>query len=53
MFGGGVLATAPKPEWSAIARGIEELLRPSLHRDGRWHMDYVRLRVVAEFSPSE
>lgn len=52
MFGFAVLAPAPKPEWPAIIREIENSLRPQLYRDGRWRLDYVRLRITAEFMPS-
>ena len=52
MFGFVVLAPAPKAEWPAIVQEIEDLLRPRLYKDGRWHMDYVRLRVQADFSPN-
>jgi trans-aconitate methyltransferase len=51
MFGFVVLAPAPKSEWPAIAQEIEDVLRPRLYKDGRWHMDYVRLRVQADFRP--
>lgn len=47
-FGGVVLATAPKDEWPHIVRAMIDLLRPELFRNGRWQMDYVRLRVNAE-----
>ena len=50
-FGGGVLAPAPKADRSALTREMEEILRPELFRDGRWYMDYVRIRVQAKFIP--
>jgi trans-aconitate methyltransferase len=50
-FGGAVLGTAPKGQWPALAREMEEILRPELFRDGRWFMDYVRIRVKAEHKP--
>lgn len=50
-FGGIVLDTAPKPRWPALTREMEEILQPQLFRDGRWYMDYVRLRIKAEFRP--
>jgi trans-aconitate methyltransferase len=52
MFGFAVLAPAPKPEWPAIIREMENSLRPQLYRDGRWQLDYVRLRITAEFMTS-
>jgi len=51
MFGFVLLASAPKAEWAAIAHEIEATLRPELYIDARWHLDYVRLRVIAEFRP--
>jgi trans-aconitate methyltransferase len=51
-FGGIVLAPAPKSQWESITREMEEVLRPELLRDGRWYMDYVRIRVKAEFKPA-
>ena len=51
MFGFVVLAPAPKPEWPAIVNEIEERLRPDLFTEGRWMMDYVRIRVQAIFKP--
>jgi trans-aconitate methyltransferase len=51
MFGFAVLAPAAKAEWPAIIREIEDLLRPRLYKGGRWHMDYVRLRIRADFRP--
>ena len=47
-FGGILLHAVPKPERSAIIGQIEEMLRPKLYRDNRWHMDYVRIRIKAE-----
>jgi trans-aconitate methyltransferase len=51
MFGFVVLAPAPKTEWPAIVSDIEQTLRPNLYENGRWHVDYVRLRIQAEFRP--
>jgi SAM-dependent methyltransferase len=36
-----------RADWSQHAAEMEELLRPTLYIDGRWHMDYVRLRFQA------
>jgi hypothetical protein len=47
-FGAVVLAPAPKAQWPNLVAEMEEILRPNLHRNGRWHMDYVRIRVKAE-----
>jgi trans-aconitate methyltransferase len=47
MFGGALLAKIPVSERKGVVRRAEELTRDYLHRDGRWHVDYVRLRVVA------
>jgi trans-aconitate methyltransferase len=51
MFGGVVLEAAPKSQRAEMVRGIEDRLRPELFLDGRWHMDYVRLRICAELRP--
>jgi trans-aconitate methyltransferase len=50
-FGSVVLAPAPKAQWTILTREMEEILRPELFRDGRWYLDYVRIRVQAEFKP--
>ncbi len=47
MFGGPLLSGVPASEKRAVVKHAEELARPMLHRDGRWHVDYVRIRVVA------
>ena len=47
MFADRLLAPVPAAERGEVLREVEERLRPSLHRDGTWHADYVRLRVVA------
>lgn len=46
-FGNGLLKIAPQDQRARIVRGIEERLRPVFYRDGVWHMDYKRIRVVA------
>jgi SAM-dependent methyltransferase len=51
MFGFAVLASAPKAEWPAIVHEIEGLLRPNSYVNGRWQMDYVRVRVYASLKP--
>jgi hypothetical protein len=50
-FGGVTMESAPKAQRPALAEQIEDILRPQLFRDGRWYMDYVRIRVKAEFKP--
>ena len=39
MFGGA--------ELTAIAGELESAVRPTLFRDGRWYIDYRRLRIAA------
>ena len=51
MFGFVLLSPVPKTELRAVVREMEEILRPDLYKDGRWHMDYVRLRIKAIFKP--
>lgn len=51
MFGGAVLAPAPKTERDSIVKEIEDTLRPQMYKDGRWQLDYVRLRIRADFRP--
>jgi trans-aconitate methyltransferase len=47
-FGSVVLDPAPKAKWPELVSEMEEILRPELYREGRWHMDYVRIRVKAQ-----
>jgi len=47
MFGFVLLKPAPRSEWKALVREITEIVRPQLWREGRWHLDYVRLRFRA------
>jgi trans-aconitate 2-methyltransferase len=51
MFGSALLKPASEPDRGHIIREVEDRLRPVLHQDGRWHIDYVRLRVAAVYSP--
>jgi trans-aconitate methyltransferase len=51
MFGFVLLAGVPKPELSGVVREMEEAMRPELFVNGRWSMDYVRLRIKADFKP--
>ena len=46
-FADRFLAVVPPPEQDAVLRRVEERLRPLLHHDGAWHVDYVRLRIRA------
>jgi trans-aconitate methyltransferase len=47
MFGGTLLADVPPAEREAMAERTAEIVRPKLYRDGRWNIDYVRLRIAA------
>ena len=47
MFGGKLLAPLPERARAAVVSDAAERARGLLYRDGRWHIDYVRLRVVA------
>ena len=47
MFGDSFFAGIPAADRQRIVAGIEDRLRPVLFRDGAWHADYRRLRVVA------
>jgi hypothetical protein len=47
MFGGRILAAAPAERHEALFAAIEERARPKLFREGRWIVDYRRLRVRA------
>ena len=47
MFGGVFLEQVPSDRREAFVEEVERRLRPWLHYDGRWHVDYRRLRVVA------
>jgi trans-aconitate 2-methyltransferase len=50
-FGSVVLEPAPRALWPSLTRQIEEILRPQLFREGRWYMDYVRIRIKAAKTP--
>jgi trans-aconitate 2-methyltransferase len=47
MFGGVFLKAVPPEGHERFFESIERRTRPALHRDGKWHADYRRLRVVA------
>jgi trans-aconitate 2-methyltransferase len=47
MFACDLLGQVPTGEQDAFFHHVEEVLRPSLYRDGQWFADYRRLRIVA------
>lgn len=47
MYTPGIVASIPESVRPAVFEHIEAKLRPTLHYDGVWHVDYVRLRFVA------
>jgi trans-aconitate methyltransferase len=47
MFADRFLGVVPEAERDAVLGEVERRLRPHLYRDGAWHADYVRLRIVA------
>ena len=47
LFGDAFLAAVPPTEHARVLARVNELGRPTLHRDGRWFADYRRLRFVA------
>jgi trans-aconitate methyltransferase len=47
MFGSAWLNAVPAARRDEFLRAVEERLRPALYRNGTWHADYRRLRVVA------
>jgi len=47
MFGGVFLDGVGPADREALLDLVEQRLRPTNYRDGRWHADYRRLRVVA------
>ena len=46
-FAGTFLAALAPGERSRFCREVSDALAPALFRDGRWHVDYVRLRFDA------
>ena len=52
MFGAPLLADVPTDLRERVMRDAAERCRSSLFRAGRWHGDYVRLRVRAELPES-
>ncbi len=47
MFQQKALDTIPSDRRRAAISSVEDRLRPSLFYDGKWHIDYRRLRIVA------
>ena len=47
MFGGVFLGAVRPEEHEQLFNAVERRARAALHRDGKWHADYRRLRVVA------
>jgi trans-aconitate methyltransferase len=47
VFAGSFLRDVPQQDRLRLVDALEERLRPQLYKDGRWTMDYHRLRVVA------
>lgn len=47
VFANGIFASLQPQEREAAAAALEDRLRPTLYRDGRWVMDYRRIRVAA------
>ena len=47
MFVGSLVDRVPPDEREGFFRYVEDVARPTLHRDGRWFADYRRLRIVA------
>jgi trans-aconitate methyltransferase len=47
MFGGKLFTGIPESRQSEIRKAVAEKLRPAMYRDGKWILDYRRLRVVA------
>jgi trans-aconitate methyltransferase len=48
MFGASLVESLPEAKRGRLKEEIEEQLRPLLFLDGRWVMDYRRLRIVAK-----
>jgi len=51
MFAREMLYSAPPEKRSLVRQTVLDRLRPVLYKDGAWHADYVRLRILA-FKPS-
>ena len=51
MFGAQWFEKVPKTERAGLMTDIESRLRPALFREGAWHADYRRLRLIARLAP--
>ena len=47
MFGGVITDSLPKDQQDSLLEEVQHEARAALYRDGRWVLDYRRLRVVA------
>lgn len=47
MFASRFLSQLSTPQQTEVIQAIEHQLKPTLYRDGRWWVDYRRIRVVA------
>ncbi|HXG92495.1 MAG TPA: methyltransferase domain-containing protein [Blastocatellia bacterium] len=47
VFADNEMSAVPASERDGIIRAVKDELRPTLFRDGKWFIDYRRLRVVA------
>jgi len=47
MFGATYLQNISTPDLDSILSEVENILRPSHFRNGKWYADYKRLRIVA------
>ncbi|HUL15794.1 MAG TPA: methyltransferase domain-containing protein [Terriglobales bacterium] len=48
MFGGAILKQVPEEKRAALLEGTKRAAREELFREGRWVLDYRRLRIVAQ-----
>ncbi|MNC73605.1 hypothetical protein D3C75_1248340 [compost metagenome] len=46
-FADGILSVLTPIERAEVLSSMEQKLKPTLYQDGRWVMDYRRIRVVA------
>jgi trans-aconitate 2-methyltransferase len=47
MFGSQFFSGLSEEQQIEVIRLVEDNLKPTLYRDGRWFADYRRIRVVA------
>lgn len=50
MFGGVSMGNLPKDQRDGLLEEVQREAHASLYRDGRWVLDYRRLRVVAKMT---